>query len=209
METVLERQTITTPSADVLAKEQHNAMINERYRKLLSAEEDQFSTQTPVFSAQTTYAAPVAETPVTQQTPQVTEYVRSDVAASLFSAEKFERLEGFATENAYTDTFAPTVVNAPAPVTQVRGTVKAVESYGLTPFAKIAMAVFTLIVVALLTLIAVNSHTIQLKNIRLQNLEEKKQELLEKNEEIQRRIQEAKSEERVLEYAQSQGMLGN
>lgn len=206
METVLDRNTIETPSADVLAKEKHNAMINERYRRLLSAEDDQFSTRQPVFTAQTTeYAAPVTETPVTEQAPQVTEYVRSEVASSVFSAEKFDRLEGFGETNAY----APAFVAPAQPVAVEKPVVKTSASYALTPFAKLAIAIFTVVVVAMLSLIAVNSYTIRIKNVRLQNLEEKKQELLEKNEEIQRRIAEAKSEERILEYAQSQGMLGN
>ena len=83
------------------------------------------------------------------------------------------------------------------------------ESYSLSSFAKLIMAAFTLAVVAMLTLACINTQTIQSKSIRLQNLEEKRQELLEKNEEIQRRIEEAKSDEVIREYATSQGMIQN
>jgi hypothetical protein len=59
-------------------------------------------------------------------------------------------------------------------------------------------------------LICVNSHVIRQKTIRIQNLEQKKEQLLEMNEEIQRRLEAAQSDETIAQYAQSQGMiLGN
>ncbi len=201
METVLERNTIENAE-----KQKHNAMINERYRRLLDAVEDQVST--PVKPAETTHApaytpeTPAYDTmPVAEQTPVVREYAPSQLAASVFTAEKFQRLEGFAEAPAQNI----------APVQQATASVKTTTApavrYSLTPLAKLVMAIFTLVVVVMLTLIGVNSQAIQRKSIRLKNLEEKKQELMEKNEEIQRYIQELQTEESIIERATNAGML--
>ena len=80
-------------------------------------------------------------------------------------------------------------------------------SYSLTPFAKAAMAVFTAVVVIMLALISVNTQTIQRKTLRLKNLEEKKQELMERNEEIKRYIEELQTEESIVERATEAGLL--
>ncbi len=200
METVLERSTVV-----ITEEEQHNAMINERYRKLLDAVEDQFSASAveerayaPTFAPE----APVYEaTPVVEQAPTVTEYTPSTLAASVFTAEKLERVEKFVMP----------VQEQNATATQTKAIVKATPSsvaqYSLTPFAKIAMAVFTLVVLAMLTLIGINSQIIQRKAVRIQNLEEKKQELTEQNEEIQRRIQELQTEESIIQRATQAGLL--
>ncbi len=200
MQTVLDRKTIENAE-----KEKHNAMINERYRRLLDAVEDQMSapvepqqSYAPVFTPE----APVSHdtTPVVEQTPTVTEYAPSTLAASLFTAEKFERLN-----------VEQQPVVAPAPQTQVRTAPKAATSvearYSLTPLAKVVMAVFTMIVVAMLVFIGLNSHTIQTKKLRLKNLEEQKQELQEKNAEIQRYIQELQTEESIIQRATEAGLL--
>ena len=62
-------------------------------------------------------------------------------------------------------------------------------------------------VAEMLTLIGANTATIQRKTIKLRNLEEKKQELMEKNDEIQRRIQELQTEESIIERATQAGLL--
>jgi hypothetical protein len=56
-------------------------------------------------------------------------------------------------------------------------------------------------------MICVNSKVIRQKTIRIQNLEQKKEQLLDLNEEIQRRLDAATSDEAIAEYAQSQGMI--
>ncbi len=193
MKTVLERETIESTE-----KERHNAMINERYRKLLDAVEDQVSTPTEnVYASTREVEAPALDT----MQPTVTTYAPTALASSVFTAEKFERLEGFGETKAQT----PVVVARPQEVT--RTSTATAAHYSLTPLAKIAMAVFTLLVVAMLVLIGVNSRIIHRKTVRLQNLEEKKQELMEKNAEIQRRIQELQTEESIIERATQAGLL--
>ena len=93
----------------------------------------------------------------------------------------------------------------------VQATERAVEvSYALTPFAKIVMAAFTFVVVAMLALICMNTQIIRQKRIRLQNLEEKKQQLINEVEDIETRIAAAQSEETIRQYALQNGIvLGN
>ena len=199
MESVLEKTTTQFSSAELEAQ-RHNAMINERYRQLQSAEADQFAevntfeqmnenTETSVYTS-------VEDSAALEQAPQVTEYVQTRSSSALFTTEKFDRMQGFENANA-----APTAVSAP--VTAAR--VKSVAQYSLTPFAKIVMAIFTFVIVAMITLICVNTHIINQKNIKLKNLEKKKEQLMEQSEELQRRIDEARSEEAIRAYAEAQG----
>lgn len=201
MSTLLERKTVTTE------EERHNAMISERYRKLLNAIDDQYSSETPVVT-QNAYApvytqeAPVSvdNTPTMEQVPQVTEYAPSQVAASVFTAEKLDRM-------AETNDFVSAPVVNEAPKTVVRAATAAQVSYSLTPLAKIVLAAFTVLVTLMLTFIGINSQIIQRKTLRLKNLEEKKQELMERNEEIQRYIAELQTEESILQRATEAGLI--
>ncbi len=195
MEKLLERNTIETTE-----KERHNAAINERYRQLFDTVEEQLSSPIQEEYAPTDAATPSFDVASeVEQTPVVTAYQPSALAASVFTAEKFERVESFERERV-----AP--VNA-QPAQAVKAATTAMVQYSLTPLAKVAMAVFTLLVIAMLTFIGINSQIIRQKSVRLQNLEEKKQELMEKNEEIQRYVRELQSEENILERAQEAGLL--
>ena len=187
------RERTATQTYDAGLAEQHNAMIRERYRKLQNAEADQFAEET--YNNQSAYPS-VEETPVANEA--AVSSARS--VASVFTAEKFETMQGFRQESAY----APTMV---APVATVKPVVAMEERYGLTPLAKVLMAVFTLVIVAMISLICVNTQIIQQKSIKIRNLEQKKEQLMEKNEEIQRRIQEAQSDETIMQYAESKGMV--
>jgi cell division protein FtsL len=89
---------------------------------------------------------------------------------------------------------------------QEEATVKQL-GYSLSPLAKLVMAVFTMVIVAMLALICVNTQAINQKTIRIKNLEQQREELMEEHEDVQRRIADAKSEETIREYAQSQGMV--
>ena len=197
MEQLLERT--MQVSVNEQEAQQHNAQINERYRKLLSAENDQFSEQTYAAPVASTVIAPtVDETPVMEQAPQVTEFVRERVAAPIFTTEKFEMLQGTAVRPA--PVFAPVFE-------QKAKNVAAVEAqYSLTPLAKVVMAVFTMIVIAMLTMICINTRLIENKSIRIKNLEKQREELMERNEEIQQRIAAARDPETIREYAESHGM---
>jgi len=183
-------------------------MIKERYRLLKDAEETQFANSQRVFSAQptvsvveeTVYAAPTVEnTPVVEQIPQVTEFLREKLNSSVFTAEKFEALQEKAA------TVAPTYV---APVVQRERAIAKEESYGLTPLAKVLMAVATFVILAMLALIGVNSAILRQKTVRLQNIEEETQQLQEEYARIMARVQEITSEESILAWAEENGVLG-
>jgi outer membrane murein-binding lipoprotein Lpp len=97
----------------------------------------------------------------------------------------------------------PEVYTAPV---QAAKTVAEVH-YALTPFAKMLMAAFTFVVIAMLTMICINTQIIRQKSVRIQNLEEKKQQLLEQTQEIQDRIKAAQSEETIRQYAVENGIF--
>lgn len=209
MELVRENETIRTATVDVEAQA-HNALIRERYRRLQNAEAEQFTenhvteerfSEVSNVEAPAVYAAPVTENvSEVEQVPQVTEFVHVRPEASVFTTDKFERLQ-------QSERVAPSAVSV-APVYVAPVTVSAVATeaqYSLSALAKIAMAVFTFVIVAMLTMICVNTQLINQKRIKLKNLEEQKEELLEKNEEIQRRIEQATSEDTIRQYAAANG----
>ncbi len=198
MNTVLDRKTVETAE-----KERHNAMISERYRALLETVDGQHSTAMPTMERESTYTmdaptyVPIDETPTVEQVPEVTTYAPSAVAASVFTTEKLDRMVGH-TATDYTPV---------KPVEVVKPKVVAEVAYSLSAMAKVAMVAFTSVVVIMLALIGANTQTIQRKSFKLKNLEEKKQELMEKNDEIQRRIQELQTEENIIERATQAGLL--
>ena len=63
------------------------------------------------------------------------------------------------------------------------------------------------VIVAMLTMICINTQIIRQKKIQLKNLEQKKEQLMEQSEEIQRRIEAARSEETIRQYAVENGIL--
>ena len=215
MEVVREREAVQVTNAELEAQ-QHNAQISERYRRLQNAVADQFTSQTytaPVQASvstleRTTYAAPVQDTPVVEQVPQVTDYVSESISSSVFTAEKFNSVE-IGNETAMSvATVAPTYI-APvveqAPTTAVE--VGTQSQYALTPLAKVVMAVFAVVVVGMTSLIGVNSNIIEQKKMKIKNLEKQRQQLIEQHAEIQERIEIAQSEETILEWAKEQGLM--
>ena len=188
--------------------ELHNAGIQERYRRLREAEERQFSTPTQNAAAYTVRASVLApekpafstfeNVPQTAQTPEITEFVRESVVPAYTS----EKLETFTVEQA---------VQAPVeiPVARVEQAVQVeqVAQYSLSAFAKKAIVAFCATVTLMTSLIGVNTHLINKKRVEIANLQATQQQLLQENAEMQRRIQEATSEESIREYALSQGMI--
>ena len=210
MEAVREREVLQTTNTDVEAQ-RHNAQIRERYRKLQNAEADQFAsekavetTATPVKEEVTAteyaYSAPVMDTPAMEQTPEVVDFVREEVRSSVFTADKFQTTP-IAQEETISAALATPVIEV-APVQAVAME----EKYALSALAKIVMAVFTLVVIAMMALIGVNSQIISNQRMKLQNLEEKRERLMEQHNEIQSRIAAAQSEETIRQWAESQGL---
>ena len=168
--------------------QKHNESINENFLKIKNLVHAQFEEdEVQDVAAETVVEPVVEEAPLyispsnvgkLEQAPFVTEYT-SPMAAALFTTQKYE----MARENMEVHT-APVEYAVP-----VQATERATEaSYALTPFAKVAMAAFTCVVVAMLAVIGMNTQMIRQKKLRIQNLEEKKQQLVEQSQDIQRRI---------------------
>lgn len=207
MATLMETQTMKNLTVEKEA-ELHNAQINERYKRLQNAEADQFAEETEDIRSESAYSvrasvltpeAPVVENTATfEQIPQVTEFVREK--APVFTTEKFNHIA---------ETTAPVAIQAHVsiPVQEPVTAVAKQAEYSLTAMAKAIMATFVAVVIMMLTLICINTQTIERKSIQLKNLEKQREELVEQNEELQRRIEIAQSEETIREYALSQGMI--
>lgn len=205
METVREKLDIQAPVSETEEAQRHNAMINERYRMLQNAIADQFYDETQseqTFAevsepAKSLYISPSeVNTAAVEQAPTVTEYV-SPMASALFTTQKFEMIQSELAKPNQAQAIAPAQVTA----------IKTEAQYSLTPFAKILMAVATFVIITMLAVICINTQIINQKSLRIKNLEQKKEQLLEQNEEIQRRIENARSEETIKEFAESQGMV--
>lgn len=202
----LEMERTQTPVVENEAQ-LHNSMISERFRRLQAAEADQFSVnEKPVYASVSAPVAPalVQETRTMQQTPQVTEYVRQRIDSPVFTTEKFNGIQSASAVVA--PVYAPV---APMPVEVYQpATVETVEeSYSLSASAKRALAIFGSVVTIMLTVIGVNTQIINKKTVKIRNLERQRQELQEEYEELQARIEAAQSEESIMEYATSQGMI--
>ena len=195
------RERTELQKAEVEKAQRHNELINENFLKIKNLVHAQFD-EDEVQDVVETVEEVVEETPLyispanvtnLEQAPIVTEYA-SPMAAAVFTAQKYE----IAKENTQ-----PVEYTAP-----VQATERAVEvSYALTPLAKVIMAAFTFVVVAMLALICMNTQIIRQKSIRIQNLEEKKQQLLNQVDEIESRIAAAQSEETILQYALENGII--
>jgi uncharacterized protein YlxW (UPF0749 family) len=200
------RERTELEKAEAERAQKHNESINENFLKIKNLVHAQFdedeaqdvvteTVEEPIVEEAPLYISP-SNVAKLEQAPLVTEYA-SPMAAAVFTTQKYE----MAKENSQ-----PVEYTAP-----VQATESAVEvSYALTPFAKIVMAAFTFVVVAMLALICMNTQIIRQKRIRLQNLEEKKQQLINEVEDIETRIAAAQSEETIRQYALQNGIvLGN
>lgn len=218
MATIMESITVEERIARQQA-ELHNAQIKERYRRLQNAEADQFAqsytqeTNAAQYTVRASVLAPekpvystpsVQETPIVEQVPQITEYVREKIENPVFTTEKFQSAQqapvmGTAAE--------PVMEIAVAPVVHTVSAVAAEPQYSLSRAAKIAMAAFGATVALMLTFIGINSGIIRQKTEQLNALERGNQELRMQNAELEERLQNAKSEDAIREYALSQGMI--
>lgn len=199
MEAIRERQTIESTNVEA---QKHNAQISERYRLLQNAEADQFSQET-FESENVAYAAPVVEeTPVVEQMPQVTDFVHESPVSPIFTTEKFENLTDVSEVKERAET-----VFVPELQQKTEETTALAEHYSLTTFAKLIIAAFAAVVIALLSLIAYNSQIIHQKRIQINGLEAQKEQLLQAQQELEARIAESQSEESILQWVESQGMV--
>lgn len=181
----------------------HNERRSENYYKLTNMMFEQFGKETveeaveePVVEEPPLYISPMNVGRL-EQAPQVTEYAVPK--AAVFTTQKFANLE----QNMQTPVEIPTEVVAP--VQSVKTEMAA--GYSLNPLAKMIIVAFTFLVVAMLTMICVNTQIIRQKSVRIKNLEEKKEQLLQEVQEINARIEAAQSEETIRQYAIENGML--
>ena len=213
MELVREYQKTQLTNAEIEAQK-HNAQIKERYARLLSAEADQLASetyvQTPVQEVRASVLTPeapiainpvTAQTPVLEQVPQVTEFVREQVSASVFTTEKFERLQenNPVMNSATVEAIAPTYV---APVFE--SAAMEVEQYALSSFAKKVLAGVGAAVLALVSVISVNTQIIGNKKAELRQLRTRQQELVNENKQVQEEIELATSEDTIRAWAEQQ-----
>ncbi len=198
-------------------EQKHNAMIKERYRRLQDAEAYQFTDNQPAETSMDTVRASVLapETPVynapdaptQEQLPQVTQFVRARIDSPVFTTEKFNAVQEEKVAQEVVDNVAVEPMVAPVEIYASRQAVATEAQYSLSAMAKVVLAAFVATVIAMLTLICVNTQLIRIKNVRIQNLEEKRDQLVEEVTEIQRRIEMAQSEEAIRQYALSNGMI--
>lgn len=186
--------------------QKHNARISENYNRLKNAIASQFAedvrtderkeddAQANVNAHEKpTYISPNGGNASTYaQVPTVTEYATQRTAA-LFTTAKFERMQ------------LPEEQTVAAPVQAAA--VRMEAQYSLSLMAKIAIVAFVAVVTVMLSLICVNTYTINAKRANIASLEEQKAVLVEQNAQVQKRIEDAKSEETIREYAESQGMV--
>lgn len=215
MEILQERTSVATTD---LEAQRHNAQIAERFKRLQNlrnAENEQFSGEVSASantavaeSTRTVYAyeTPVSETPVMQQIPQVAEYTRENVSNSVFTGERFDRFQqNVAAEMAATVIqpafIAPTVEKKPQTAEQTGA-----AQYSLSTFAKVVMAVFAAVVIAMISLICANSALINQKSVELRALEVQKAQLVQEYEALCQEIEAEISEESIRQYALENGM---
>lgn len=215
----------------------HNALIKERYEKLKNAEATQLAesiseAERAPYAAPRAAAsvlaperpektAPAFTAPVPERTPLGNEVVHTKVDSPLFTPETLDRTirredYDFAPSEtpdvSAADLLAASVQTAGGaavaemPVTAVNVGVRE-ESYGFSRFAKMVMAAFAALVIVMLTVICINTQVISSKSAQLRRLETQRQALVEENAALEGRIEEAKSPEKILEYAQEHGMI--
>ena len=205
MSTVLEKtETYTAVREDAAAL--HNAQIRERYERLRNLEADQLA-QYEEERAQEMRASVLApERPATrtvEQTPSVTKYTRTRGDYALFTPETLDRA---IENNAVQNVSAPVQAMPVIAVTQETA-VETEAQYSLSSLAKKVLVAFAMVVIALLSIIAVNTRIINQKRIKIEKLEQQRERLQEDNEDLQLRIQNATSEETMRQYAQENGMI--
>ncbi len=208
----VELERVETMQAQKVAQE-HNAMIKERYRRLQDAEAEQFANVTENNYAQQTpraavYApeAPVyTNAPVLEQTPQITEFVHARVDSPVFTTEKFNAINAEAVSPVMTPApVAPMQVGVYAPA---QAATAAETQYSFSAFAKKMLVAMAATATVMLSVIGINSGIIKRNAARLQDLERQEQTLISENEDLQKRIEDATSEETIMQFVQENGMI--
>lgn len=209
MATVIENR----PAEYTIDEEQirHNARIRERYDFLMNAEDNQLQ---DVYESgklsDAVYAPERPATPAPMQemnvmaTPTAPTYSHTVADSRLFGPEMLDR------RLLREEITMPLATKPEACVEmgeQSENIVQETLECKLSPFAKAVGAFFGVAVVAMLSLIALNTKVMQRKNIKMKKLEEKRSELRLQSSEIEARIQAAQSPESIAKWATEHGMV--
>ena len=174
----------------------HNAQIGERYQRLKNAEEQQFAE----FVGKNVYATTYA--PV--QTPQTPEVTHTRVDSTLFTVETLDR-----TLQRATTAYAPAQVEIPVqqPKVEQAQVAEMQPTYALTSMAKKAIAVASVAVVAMMTMIGINSYALRLQATQIAAQEASNAAARSELMRIQNDISVATSEEAIAQWAMQNGMV--
>lgn len=206
MSTTYEIKRREIDEATDMAARLHNAQLDANFKILLETENRQWeaiknnsarmsATLTPTRPVEPIAPVQTQEHARVSQIPVVTEYTHA--VSDVFRAETMEKV------------LSRTAVEVPAPTTEVyhapveTAAVEMEEQYGLSAFAKKVLVGFCAMVTVMLAVIGINTQIIQQKNINISQLEQKKQELLTENAEIQARIEKAQSDETIRQFAET------
>lgn len=158
--------------------------------------------------------------PVREEQPLTGTFVHTKVDSPLFTPETLDRT---IQENYYDfapiqtpaefAAFQPADMQAGAAVTEMPvsavnvAETEAQESYGLSTLAMKAIAAFAAVVITLLSVIGINSYVIRKKTNQLKKLEQQRSRLEDETDELERRIEEAKSYEKLLQFVEENGWI--
>ncbi len=217
MRTTYDTQRQEIDETEEMRAELHNAQAIENYQILLEENRQWETIKKRNEARMSTTIAPerpiASPAPVQtqqhariEQAPVVTEYPRN--VSDVFRQGTMEKV---LSRSAIETPVSPVteIYNAPVQETLVEETpdVEMAEEYGISSYAKKILLSFCAVVTVMMAVIGMNSQIIRQKNMRINQLEERRQELLEENAEIQARIEKAQSEETIRQYAESHGMV--
>ena len=195
MATLFENKTANTVSAKD-AELLHNSQISENYRLLRDLENQQFAT----IQQERAGAQARANVLIREQTVAVP---RERVTSELFTAETLDRA---IRNNAVAERVETPVSNEQVNTVAVESVARE-EVAVLSSFAKTVAAVFAAVIVMMLTVICINTQIINQKASYLSTLEQKKQELVAKELDLQEKIVRQTSKKAIEEFAEKYGMV--
>ena len=191
MATLVENKTSNTMSAKQ-AELLHNSQISENYRLLRDLENRQFeSIERERASLQSNANVLTIERP------------RERVTSDLFTVETLDR----AIRNNTVVEPVEMVVEPVQPQAVAVESVAREEVAMLSSFAKTVAAVFAAVIVMMLTIISINTQIISQKAAYLSTLEQKQQELIAQELDLQEKILRQTSKQAIEEFAEKYGMV--
>ena len=191
MATLVENKTSNTMSAKQ-AELLHNSQISENYRLLRDLENRQFeSIERERASLQSNANVLTIERP------------RERVTSDLFTVETLDR----AIRNNTVVEPVEMVVQPVQPQAVAVESVAREEVAMLSSFAKTVAAVFAAVIVMMLTIISINTQIISQKAAYLSTLEQKQQELIAQELDLQEKILRQTSKQAIEEFAEKYGMV--